>query len=134
MTTYPSHYPLEALYSPDHERDEVNRLLPLSHAATYIGLALAESSPMHGYAIMKEINGWPHPSHSIGTGNLYRTLPIMVSHGLIEETEGPSPPDKRDKSRRYYRITDFGEEVCLADLRLREYLLDCAKAMLGKEQ
>lgn len=117
-----------------NESEEVAWLLPISTAAFHIGLALAQASPSHGYAIMKEINGWPHRQHRIETAGLYRALPRMLSQGLIEETTGPAQGDKDDERRRYYRLTEFGAEVLWADHLRRGQMIDLIRVAIGKEK
>lgn len=115
--------------------DRVERLLPVTEPAYCIGLALIKSSPMHGYGMMKEVNGWPGRSTGLGPGTLNRTLAAMISNGLVEETHSPMPESQRNqRGQRYYRITELGKEVCVADHARREHLLDHTRAILGKEK
>lgn len=113
--------------------DRVERLLPVTEPAYCIGLALIQDSPMHGYGMMKEVNGWPGRSTGLGPGTLNRTLAAMISNGLVEETHSPMPESqKNQRGQRYYRITRLGKEVCIADHARREHLLDHTRAILGK--
>lgn len=117
------------------EREEITRLLPLSDAAYQIALVLARRSPLHGYAIMKEISSWSHSYQNVGSGILHRTLPMLISQGLVEQTQSPLAENRRDRrGHKYYRITGFGVEICIAEFGRREYLIDAARTMLGKEK
>lgn len=120
--------------APYQERAEVARLLALSPAAYHIGLALIQHSSMHGYEIMQEINGWPHPWHRLDVGSLYRALPRMLSQGLIEETPGPASDGTHDERRRYYKITELGIEVVYADHLRRGRMIDLMRVALGMEK
>lgn len=84
-------------------------MLPLSPVVFSILLALA-GSEKHGYAIMKEAALPEGGGVIMGPGTLYGSLDRMMRAGLVEET-GVTDNERR----RYYRITNFGNEVFSAE-------------------
>ena len=61
-------------------------------------------------------------------GALYRFLRRMLEDDLIEESEERPAPEADDSRRRYYRITDFGRAVAIAEADRLEHLLRDARA------
>ena len=102
---------------------ELLPLTPLSHA---ILLALADDD-RHGYAIVQEVVAQSGGALRPGTGTLYAALQRMQADGLIGESEiGPGPDE--DQRRRYYAITDFGQETARAEVQRLMRVLDIAEA------
>jgi DNA-binding PadR family transcriptional regulator len=101
----------------------------------YVLLALiAETGPLHGYALMKAFAARSGVRLSIG--NVYRELQRLRSEGHIQAAENPVDADPR---RAPYAITSAGREalsswfVAPADAFLREVVdpLCCRLALLG---
>ena len=88
-----------------------NDLLPVTPLHFQILLALADE-PRHGYGMLKEIEEQTGGRMKPATGTLYLALQRMDELELVENTRRPSSEDKR---RRYYRITEFGREVAVAE-------------------
>lgn len=65
----------------------------------------------HGYALMQEIAERTEGGIRLGPGSLYWSLNRLQEEGLIEETEARPDPDHGDERRRYYRLTEAGEEL-----------------------
>ena len=98
-------------------RDEVKSLLPLSPAALHILLALA-GQDRHGYGIMRETFRQSQGHYKLGPGTLYDNLDKLMNRGLV--ADAPRRVARDDPRRHYYRLTEFGRRVLLADLeRLR---------------
>ena len=66
-------------------------------------LKLLSVRPMHGYAIMKEIDRLSDHAWNPSPGSVYPALRGMQASGLIDE--------ERIGRRRVYRLTPFGDEV-----------------------
>ena len=81
----------------------------------------------HGYALKKEIRARTGGKVSPGPATLYRTLAELVDLGLIEESERRPAPELDDERRRYYRITERGRRVVLAEARRLEGLVAAAR-------
>jgi DNA-binding PadR family transcriptional regulator len=103
--------------------------LPLTPLSLQVLVALADA-PRHGYGILKEIEASsPGPFRS-STGTLYLAIQRLEQGGLIEEDrESPSP----DTRRRYYRLTELGREVAVAESRRLVSVLEVSrsKGLLG---
>lgn len=81
----------------------------------------------HGYALKKEIRARSGGKSGPGPATLYRTLAELVDLGLIEESERRPAPELDDERRRYYRITERGRRVVLAEARRLEGLVAAAR-------
>jgi len=101
-------------------RREAAELLPLSPLLLQILLTLA-AGKHHGYAIRREIRERTGGMLDPGAGSLYGAIEKLLSEGAIEESD--ERPDRHldDQRRRYYRLTQFGRRVAIAEVeRLRE--------------
>jgi DNA-binding PadR family transcriptional regulator len=99
----------------------------LTPAMFHILLALA-AGEMHGYAIMREVAILSDGKMSIGPGTLYGSIKKMVAAGLIEESARRPDPELDDERRRYYRITEFGRRVVMAEAERLSRLVREAQA------
>ena len=102
-------------------------LLPLTPAVFHILLALADSE-RHGYGIMLEILKRTDGAMHMGPGTLYGSIKRLLADGLIEPAGERSDPTLDDERRRYYRLTDFGQRVALAEAQRLEQLVHIAQA------
>ena len=100
-------------------------LLPLSPPVYHVLLALG-SDAMHGYAIMQAFTEKTSGQEALLPGTLYATIARMVDVDLIEELREP-PPGSSDRRRRYYRVTEFGRAVALAESERIHRLLAVAR-------
>ncbi|HLZ61409.1 MAG TPA: PadR family transcriptional regulator [Ktedonosporobacter sp.] len=106
-------------------KQDPEALLPLTPAVFHILLALADGE-RHGYSIMQEIAAHTEGHMRIGPTTLYRSIKQMLSGGLIVEVDERPDPALDDERRRYYRLTDFGQQVALAETRRLEQALAVA--------
>jgi DNA-binding PadR family transcriptional regulator len=104
--------------------------LPLTPLSFQILVALADA-PRHGYGILKEIEGSSSEPFRSSTGTLYLAIQRLEQQGLIEED--PARPGS-DSRRRYYRLTDLGRQVAIAETRRLATLLGVvrSKGLLGE--
>ena len=105
-------------------------LLPLTAGDFHILLALA-GGDLHGYAIMQEVQRLSEGSVRLGPGTLYRLLKVLLDRGLIAESGERPDPSHDDERRRYYRLTDFGQQVALAETRRLTRLVAQARKVPG---
>lgn len=78
---------------------------------------------MHGYGIMQWISDKSGGKERMLPGTLYSSLARLVRDGLVEELDPPEDQGSRGPRRRYYRRTELGREVAVAEsLRLRALL------------
>lgn len=102
-------------------------LLPLTPAMFEILVALADGE-RHGYAIMQEVELRTEGKTRIGPGTLYRSIQRLMEDGLITESDERPALETDDERRRYYRITDLGYRVAVAEARRLSELVSMAQA------
>ena len=107
-------------------------LLPLSLSVFHILLSLADSE-RHGYGIMKETSARTDGKVRLGPGILYGNIKRLIEDGLIEKSQERPDPELDDERRRYYRLTQFGQGVMVAETRRLANLVGMArsKRLLG---
>ena len=88
----------------------------LTEAVFYILLSLHE--PMHGYAIMQNIDRMTASRVVLGAGTLYGAINALVQKGWIAAVSG-----EQDSRKKAYSITDTGRAVFNIELdRLSELI------------
>ena len=107
--------------------EEPESYLPLTPAVLDIMVALG-GEEMHGYAIMQEVRRRTAGKRRLAPGTLYRSLRQMEERGWVAEAEERPDPDLDDERRRYYRLTEFGRRVALAEVERLEGLVDAARS------
>ena len=108
------------------ELGDPQAMLPLTPAVFHILLALAEGE-RHGYSIMREVEAYTNGQLRLGATTLYRSIRQMLAAGLIVESDERPDPDLDDERRRYYRLSDFGRQVALAEMQRLERLMAVAR-------
>ena len=101
--------------------------LPLTPAVLDIMLALGDEE-MHGYAIMQEVGRRTPGGRRLSPGTLYRSLKQMHERGLLAESEERPQPGLEDERRRYYRLTDLGRRVAIAEVNRLEGLVRAGRS------
>ena len=89
--------------------------LPLTPAVLDIAVALGDEE-LHGYAIMREVRRRTGGRRRLAPGTLYRSLRQMHERGLVAEAEERPEADLDDERRRYYRLTELGRRVAVAEV------------------
>ena len=92
----------------------------------HILLALADRE-RHGYDIMREVDERTEGKMRLGPGTLYGSIKRMLKDGFIEELEERPDPELDDERRRYYRLTDFGYRLAVAEAQRLERLVKSAR-------
>jgi DNA-binding PadR family transcriptional regulator len=64
----------------------------------------------------------------LSAGTLYGNLARLESAGLIVESDERPAIGLDDERRRYYRLTDFGREVAIAEAERMDAALSQARA------
>ena len=100
--------------------------LPLTPAMFHILLALADQE-RHGYDIMREVDQRTEGKMRLGPGTLYGSIKRMLNDRLIEELDERPDPELDDERRRYYRLTDLGRRVAVAEAERLERLVKSAR-------
>jgi DNA-binding PadR family transcriptional regulator len=88
---------------------------PLTPAVFYILLALA-TGEKHGYGIMKQVRDDSNGAVKMGNGTMYGSLKRMLAADLIAEAGDRVDPRMDDERRRYYRLTERGQETLNAEM------------------
>jgi DNA-binding PadR family transcriptional regulator len=99
---------------------------PLKPLAFLLLVALA-AGERHGYALKKEVAARTGGKVRPGPATLYRSLAKLLEQGLIEESDRRPAPELDDERRRYYRISQRGRGVVLAEARRLEGLVAAAR-------
>jgi DNA-binding PadR family transcriptional regulator len=101
---------------------DAKALLPLTPMVLQVLLALADGDK-HGYAIIKEVRRRTNGEVDLGASSLYAVIKRLLADGLVLETEDRPDPALDDERRRYYRLTEYGRQVAVAEMeRLAEIL------------
>src|SRR5215475_8419409 len=95
--------------------------VPLTAAMFNVLLSLADGEK-HGYAILKEVEEQTAGEVQLSTGTLYGIIKRLLGDGLIAEVR-QRPAEGDDQRRRYYRMTENGREVTVAEAQRMEKLL-----------
>lgn len=94
--------------------------LPLSSAEFQVLVALADGEK-HGYAIGKEVARRTEGQVLLRAATLYTVIKRLLADGLIDESATRPDPALDDERRRYYRLSDRGRKVAVAEAgRLEE--------------
>lgn len=99
---------------------------PLLDAEFHILLVLA-AGEQHGYAIMKTINEHPDIAYFLGPATLYRTIKRLLDRSLIEEVGDRPDPENDDERRRYYRLSEAGQNVMISETERLSKLVSLAR-------
>jgi DNA-binding PadR family transcriptional regulator len=109
-----------AKYQTDLEMHE--GLAPLSPVVFFVLFALADGEK-HGYLIMQEVSVLSDHKLRMGPATLYTTIQRLVDQLLVEETD-----KEAGDRRRYYRLTDSGQELLRAELDRQAAVLRLARS------
>ena len=109
-----------------HENEEMAQQLPLTPAMFHVLLALADEE-MHGYAILKEVERRTQGEVRLSAGTLYGIIKRLHGEGWIVESRRRPAASLDDERRRYYRLTELGRQVAVAEARRLEKLVQMAR-------
>jgi DNA-binding PadR family transcriptional regulator len=96
----------------------VERHLPLKPLVFQVLLCLADGE-RHGWSLVREVQqrgGFGR----LMPGNFYRTLRAMVADSLIEESAVRPALAGDDERRRYFQMTELGQQVAAAEAKRLE--------------
>jgi DNA-binding PadR family transcriptional regulator len=110
-----------------HVVPEADNLLPLTPAVFHILLALTDQE-RHGYGIMQEIRTMTQGRMQMGPGTLYGSIKRMLKANLIAESSERPDPVLDDERRRYYRLTELGQQALAAEVQRLSNLVGVAQA------
>jgi len=104
--------------------------LPLTPAMFQVLVALADGEK-HGYGVIKEVARRTDGKVRLRAATLYTVIRRFVDDGLIQESTVRPDPALDDERRRYYRLTDRGRAVAVAEAGRMAETLAQARAKLG---
>ena len=104
--------------------------LPLTPAMLQVLVALADGDK-HGYAIIKDVSRRSAGKVQLRAGTLYTVIKRFVADGLVAESAERPDPSLDDERRRYYRLTDRGRAVAVAEAERLTAVLKDARAKLA---
>lgn len=110
-------------------RAALSDYLPLSPAAFQVLVALVDGEK-HGYAIGKEVARRTGGEVLLRAATLYTVIKRLLEDSLIEESFARPDPALDDERRRYYRISDRGRKVVIAEAERLEEAVRQARAKL----
>jgi len=93
----------------------------------HVLVALADSD-QHGYAIIKTVARLTGDRVVLSTGTLYGIIKRLLAEGLIVEAARRPAAALDDERRRYYRLTDFGRRVAIAEAERLEQMIAVVRA------
>jgi DNA-binding PadR family transcriptional regulator len=105
---------------------DTDSFLPLPTAVFHILVALADRD-RHGYSIMQDVAERTSGKVRLSPGTLYSSIRRMLEGGLVEELRDSPDPESQDERRRYYRLTQFGRGVAVAEAKRLSDLLSQAR-------
>ena len=105
------------------------QFIPLTPSMFQVLVALADGEK-HGYAIIKEVARRTDGRERLRPTTLYSILRRFEADGLIEETSERPDPALDDERRRYFRLTERGRAVALAEADRLAATLAHARATL----
>ena len=108
------------------KKPEPEKLLPLTSSVFHILLALSDGD-LHGYGIMQEVAEHTAGQIRLGPGTLYGAIKRLLNQSLIVEVGRRADADLGDERRRYYRLTDFGQQVLKAEANRISRLVSVAQ-------
>lgn len=110
-------------------RFDPSSYLPLTPAMFQVLVALADGEK-HGYAIIKEVARRTGGKVRLRPTTLYTVLRRFDAEGLVAEASERPDPALDDERRRYYRLTDCGRAVAVAEAARLADTLASAQAIL----
>jgi DNA-binding PadR family transcriptional regulator len=101
--------------------------LPLPKDTFHILISLADRD-RHGYSVMQDVAERTDGGVRLSPSSLYSSIRRLLEQGLIEELAERPDPENDDERRRYYRLTELGRQVAMAEARRLQQLLAHARA------
>jgi DNA-binding PadR family transcriptional regulator len=94
-------------------RDGINKYLPLTESTYYIMLTLVK--PLHGYAVMKQVEEISKGTVKVGPGTLYGAFTLLEKEELIIKV-------KEEDRRKSYVLTPKGKKVLMNQIKRLEIM------------
>lgn len=109
-----------------HKLKQPEGHLPLTALAFHILLALGQR-PLHGYAIIQDIEARTEGAMRLRSGTLYTAIRRLEADGLLAPEERRPAADRDDQRRNYYHLTELGRQVAQLEAKRLATLLSTAQ-------
>jgi DNA-binding PadR family transcriptional regulator len=106
-------------------QEDLQKYLPITPAAFHVLISLAEGDK-HGYAILKEVSRRTEGRVRFSASTLYGIVKRLLADGFVVELDERPDPALDDERRRYYRLTEFGRKVAIAESERMDELVSMA--------
>ena len=93
----------------------------------HVLVALKEDD-RHGYAILKAVAEHTGSAVELSTGTLYTMIKRLLADGVIVESRQRPAAADDDERRKYYRLTEFGHRVLVAETARLQSMVSAARA------
>jgi DNA-binding PadR family transcriptional regulator len=90
-------------------------------------LAAMAGGEKHGYAILKDVAEQTQGDVRLSAGTLYGIIKRLLAEGMIVESNHRPAPQHDDSRRRYYRLSDWGHQVAVAEAERMEKVIALAR-------
>jgi len=110
--------------------ERIEEMLPLKPVWFQMMVALAGGAT-HGYRIRQEVEQRTERRTRLWPTTLYGTLARMEEAELIEEVAPPAGDSEDDVVRIYYRLTELGREVLVAETSRLEALVRLSRTRIA---
>lgn len=107
--------------------DAALSMLPVNPRDFLILFSLIDGE-RHGYGVLKQVAAESEGRVRLDPANLYRSLKRLMKDGLVAESEKRPASDLDDERRRYYALTDLGNQVVVAEATRLSKLADAARS------
>jgi DNA-binding PadR family transcriptional regulator len=104
-----------------------SQYLPLTAAMYHVLVALSQDA-QHGYAVIKTVARLTDGQVTLSTGTLYGIIKRLLAEGMIAESGRRPVAARDDERRRYYRLTEFGRRVVVAEAERLQKMIAAARA------
>jgi DNA-binding PadR family transcriptional regulator len=105
------------------DQDDTKKFLPLTEATYYIMLSLIE--PLHGYAVMQNVEQISQGTVKVGPGTLYGVFTALEQAGLIVKV-------KEEDRRKSYTLTPKGKKVLLDQIKRMEIMTRIGSVVMNR--
>jgi DNA-binding PadR family transcriptional regulator len=87
---------------------------------------LSLREPLHGYAIMQNVEALSNGKVRIAAGTLYGAIENLTKQMMIKEVE----VENQDKRRRVYALTSYGKKLLASEIERLKHLIAISSDLL----
>ena len=105
-------------------QSNVSQYLPLTETTFYTLLALVQ--PLHGYAVMQQVETLSEGTVKLGPGTLYGAFSSLEKEGLIVKV-------KEEERRKSYTLTPKGSQVLAEQIHRYQIMVRSGLEVMGSQ-